>query len=84
MWYMNEAANENWSIRQFNRQISVLYFERFLSSTTPEAVKKVAVELLGKPTPAEFIRNPYILNFMGLKTEASYFEKDIEQGLICN
>ena len=84
MWYMNEAANENWSSRQLNRQISVLYFERLLSSTIPEAVKNEAVELLGKPTPEEFIRNPYILNFMGLKTEASYFEKDIEQGLIDN
>lgn len=84
MWYMNEAANENWSSRQLARQVSVLYYERLLSSSTPDAVKNEAAELLGKPAPEEFIRNPYVLNFLGIKADSSYFEKDIEHGLIDN
>lgn len=84
MWYMNEAAKENWSSRQLARQISVLYYERLLSSASPEAVKNKTIELLEKPIPEGFIRNPYILNFMGIKENSSFLEKDIEQGLIDN
>lgn len=84
MWYMNEAANENWSSRQLARQVAVLYYERLLSSATPAAVKKEAAKLLGESVAEEFIRNPYILNFIGIKEDASYFEKDIEHGLIDN
>ncbi|WP_071145646.1 PDDEXK nuclease domain-containing protein [Bacteroides ihuae] len=46
--------------------------------------KNEAIELLGQPAAEEFIRKPYILNFMGIKEASSYFEKDIEQGLIDN
>lgn len=66
MWYMNEAANENWSSRQLARQVAVLYYERLLSSATPAAVKKEAAKLLGESVAEEFIRNPYILNFIGI------------------
>lgn len=46
--------------------------------------KNEAIELLGQPAAEEFIRKPYILNFMGIKEASSYFEKDIEQRLIDN
>jgi len=42
-WYMNEAADQNWSTRQLDRQISVLYYERLLASRDQEPVKQEAL-----------------------------------------
>jgi predicted nuclease of restriction endonuclease-like (RecB) superfamily len=43
-WYMNEAANQSWSTRQLDRQISVFYYERILGSRDKESVRREAVE----------------------------------------
>jgi predicted nuclease of restriction endonuclease-like (RecB) superfamily len=68
-WYMNEAVAENWSTRQLERQISVLYYDRMLKSIDKQSVKDDAqknmnLEQLG---PESFIRNLYILEFLELK-----------------
>ena len=85
-WYMNEAAAENWSSRQLERQISVLYYDRMLvsadkQSTRADAEKNMA---LAKMEPESFIRNPYVLEFLDLKDYPDLHEKDIEEGLINN
>ena len=85
-WYMNEAASENWSSRQLERQISVLYYDRMLlsadrQSTRGDAEKNMA---LAKLEPESFIRNPYVLEFLNLKDYPNLHEKDIEEGLINN
>ena len=85
-WYMNESAAENWSSRQLERQISVLYYDRMLlsadkQSTQADADKNMA---LAKLEPESFIRNPYVLEFLNLKDYPNLHEKDIEEGLINN
>ena len=85
-WYMNEAVAENWSSRQLERQISVLYYDRMMlsadkSSTRSDADKNMA---LAKLEPESFIRNPYVLEFLNLKDYPNLHEKDIEEGLINN
>lgn len=82
MWYMNEAANETWSTRQLDRQISVLYFERLLSSQNVGSVKKEAAEKMKEMRPNEFIRDPYVLDFLNLGDYPAIHETDVEQGLI--
>lgn len=82
LWYMNEAANETWSTRQLDRQISTLYYERLLSSREMESVKKEASKNMSLISPMEFIRDPYVLDFLNLKDYPSLHESDIEKTLI--
>ena len=85
-WYMNEAAVENWSSRQLERQISVLYYERMLQSADKQSTKIDAEKNLAvaKLNPESFIRNPYVLEFLNLEDYPGLHEKDIEEGLINN
>lgn len=85
-WYMDEAVAENWSSRQLERQISVLYYERMLHSNNPIDTRGDAKENLEltKLEPESLIRNPYVLEFLNLKDYPNLHEKDIEQGLIDN
>ena len=85
-WYMNEAAVENWSSRQLERQISVLYYERMLQSADKQSTKTDAEKNMAaaKLNPESFIRNPYVLEFLNLEDYPGLHEKDIEEGLINN
>lgn len=67
LWYMNEAAEQTWSSRQLDRQISVLYYERLLNSTDTVSVKVEAEQNLKQIEPQEFIHDPYVLEFLNLK-----------------
>lgn len=84
MWYMNETANEGWSSRQLDRQISVLYYDRILASKDKEDVKSEAISKLNEIKKEEFIKDPYILEFLGLSEISSFRESTLEQSLINN
>lgn len=83
-WYMNEAVTQNWSTRALERQIGTLYYERLLVSQDRVAVEQEAVDnlqALGK-SPREFVRDPVLLEFLGLSNAGSVLEGDLEQALI--
>ena len=83
-WYMNEAATQNWSSRALERQIGTLYYERLLASQDRAAVEQEAtrnVQPLNK-SPREFVRDPVLLEFLGLPGAATLLESDLEQALI--
>ena len=84
IWYMNEAANSMWSTRQLDRQISTLYYDRLLASHNKKIVIAEAEEKLQKIIPEEFIKDPYILEFLNLKEYPALRESDIEKSLINN
>ena len=84
LWYMNEAANQTWSIRQLDRQISVLYYERLLSSQDQKAVRVEAEEKVAQIVPQQFIHDPYVLEFLNLNGYPALRETTIEQALIDN
>ena len=81
-WYMNEAADQNWSTRQLDRQISVLYYERLLASREKESVKQEADEKMAALEPEHFIRDPYVLEFLNLKDYPGLRESSVEQAII--
>jgi len=83
-WYMNEAASEHWSTRQLERQISVLYYERLLASRRKPLVRKEAREKLAAVAPEQFIRDPYVLEFLDLKDYPALRESAVEQAIIEN
>jgi predicted nuclease of restriction endonuclease-like (RecB) superfamily len=83
-WYMQEAAEQGWSARALDRQISTLYFERLQLSADKPAVKAEADGLL-KPlqrTPREFLREPVMLEFLGLPDNGIALESSLEQALM--
>lgn len=84
-WYIQETIANNWSVRALERQISVLYYERLLSSQDKTHVIKEASEKTSQlPTDMKnYLRDPYILDFLNLPT-TSVLENTIEQGLIDN
>lgn len=84
LWYMNEAAEQAWSSRQLDRQISVLYYERLINSADKDSVRSEAIGKLSTLTPQNFIHDPYVLDFLDLKDYPALHESTIEQGLIDN
>lgn len=83
-WYMNETAQQNWSVRALQRQINTLYYERLLSSKEKESVVKEAEKKTTalSLTPQDILKDPYILEFLDLQDRSSFHESDFEQALI--
>ena len=82
LWYLENASNNMWSVRELDRNISTQYFERRLAAQLP-----ANVEDLPKPSehdPKEYIKNPVIAEFMGFRRDSVYSETDLEQALIGN
>jgi predicted nuclease of restriction endonuclease-like (RecB) superfamily len=86
IWYMNEAAEQSWSYRAMERQIEVLYYERLLSSKFDEGIKQEGINKINElaPSPLDFIRDPYILDFFQISPTHKLYESDLEQGLLDN
>ena len=86
-WYAKEAAEQGWSVRALDRQISTLYYERLLSTQdkAKAQVQDEAADNIAKdaaPDPRDFIRDPYVLEFLGASAVPALYEKDLEQGLL--
>ncbi len=81
-FYENEALRGGWSVRQLDRQISTLFFERTLASKNKKAMleKGSVPESADLLTPEQEIKDPLVLEFLGLKDE--YSETDLENALI--
>lgn len=81
-YYELESANNNWTARETERQINSLLYERLLLSNDKEAVLAVARGQRIPESPTEIIKDPMVLEFLGLERRASYYEKDLESAII--
>ena len=83
-WYMNEAAEQHWSVRALERQINSLYYDRMLMSRDKALVIEEMREKTAAlaPAPHDFIKDPYVLEFLGLKDNPGFRESDLEQAII--
>ncbi len=83
-WYMNEAATQNWSSRALDRQIGTLYYERLRLSEEKDAVAAEADANIQdlKQVPREFVRDPVMLEFLGLPGCGKLLESTLEQALM--
>lgn len=83
IWYENEAANEMWSTRTLQRNISSQYYHRLLKSQNQDVVRE---EMKQKTSlmqdKLEFIKNPVIAEFLGFKNNPDYTENSLEKGII--
>ena len=80
--YIAEATKNNWSARQLERQINSQLFERLLLSNDIQSVLAVARNEKQPSDAKEIIKDPMVLEFLGLKREAVYYEHDLETTLI--
>lgn len=84
LYYQLESVNNGWTKRELERQINSGLYERLLLSNDKEAVLAVARKERMPESPMEIIKDPMVLEFLGLKREAAYYEKDLESALITN
>jgi len=80
-WYLREAASEQWSVRQLERNINSFYYQRHLNN---EVVISDNSELPVTFDAKHFVKDPYVLEFVGLPAWQQHNEKDLEETLIEN
>lgn len=83
-YYLTEAADQNWSTRALERQINSLYYERMLMSRDKAPVMEEMQEKIAPlaHAPEDFIKDPYVLEFLGLKDNPNFRESDLEHAII--
>jgi len=84
LWYMEESAKANWSVRALERQIGTFYYERIISGKDKQPVAAEATNNTKdlQLTPKDIIKDPYVLEFLDLKQNNAFYESDLESALI--
>lgn len=86
LWYMDEAAQQMWSVKTLERNIGSQYYHRLLASYDKDAVEKEMKELTAPDntaiTPEQYIKSPVVTEFLGLPKDATYTESTLENALI--
>ena len=81
IFYLTEAAENMWSVRTLDRNISTLYYNRIVASIDKKIVENEMKEKTKKLQAKEFIKNPVVLEFLDLPTNMSYTENELEKEL---
>ena len=79
---MQETIESSWSTRSLERQINNLHYERMLMSRNNPKVKDEAIEKTTRQEPQHIIKDPYVLDFLGLKDNTDFRENELEQDII--
>ena len=82
IFYLTEAAENMWSVRTLDRNISTLYYNRIIASIDKKIVENEMKDKTKKLQAKEFIKNPVVLEFLDLPTSMSYTENELEKALI--
>ena len=83
-FYEIEAIENNWSLRELRRQIDSALYERLVLSRDKEKVKSLALKGQIIEKPEDVVKDPYILEFLGLEEQNSYSENKLETEIINN
>jgi predicted nuclease of restriction endonuclease-like (RecB) superfamily len=81
-FYEIEAANEGWSLRELRRQFNSSLYERLALSRDKKKVKALSRRGQIVETPHDVLKDPYVLEFLGLKEDNAYSETDLETAII--
>lgn len=86
VYYQKECVECAWSVRQLERQINSFYYERILATSEGKKaeVRGEIQKLEPNTEPKHLIKDPYILEFLGLEENKAFLEQELEQGLIDN
>ena len=85
-FYLDECVQNNWSTRQLERQINSFYYERLLSTQNEfkNEIRKEIQQLESGIQPEDIIKDPYVLEFLGLKENVKFSESEMESALVKN
>ena len=83
-FYEIEAIENNWSLRELRRQIDSALYERLVLSRDKEKVKSLALKGQIIEKPEDIVKDPYILEFLGLDERSNYSENELETAIINN
>jgi len=85
-WYLKESAEQSWAYQTLDRNINSQYYERMLLSQSQKPVEDEMKEKTGnfQHDKLAFIKNPTVLEFLGLQNNLGYIEKDLEDAIIDN
>ncbi len=83
-YYLEEAISQNWSTRALERQINSFYYERIMSSKNNNGVINEAKKATNTfpLSPEDFIKDPYVLEFLDISSDSGFLEKDIEKAIV--
>ena len=83
-WYEKEAIAGSWSVRTLQRNVGSDYYHRMLLSQQKELVKEEMLEITEplQEKKLEFVKNPLVLEFLGIPENNSYKETDLEKAII--
>lgn len=81
-FYEVECANARWSTRELDRQINSLLFERLVLSRDKKKIMMLAKKGHEVSSPGDLVKDPYVLEFTGLRQDESFLESDLEDALI--
>ncbi len=81
-YYQIEAYENNWSLRELQRQFDSALYERLVLSRDKKAIKELSEKGQVLEKPKDTLKDPYILEFVGLPENSKYSETDLEQGII--
>jgi predicted nuclease of restriction endonuclease-like (RecB) superfamily len=81
-FYEIEAAENSWSVRELERQISSSLYQRLALSRDQDEIKRLAKEGLVVEKAADLIKNPFVLEFLDLEERSSYSEEELETAII--
>lgn len=84
LWYMNEAATQLWSTRELERNINTQYYHRLLANQQDKSAEVVDINAKQntEDNKLEFIKNPVVAEFLGLKPNREFQESDLENAII--
>ena len=81
-FYEIEAAANQWTVRELQRQIATSLYQRLALSRDPEEIRRLATEGQVVEKAADLIKNPLVLEFLGLTEHPHYSEEDLESAII--
>ena len=81
-FYTEECVKSAWSVRQLERQIHTMYYQRLLSSQDKAPVAAEIQTTEPKPEYEKIVKDPYVMEFLQIKPDTHVFESDLEQALI--
>ncbi|WP_051656096.1 MULTISPECIES: YhcG family protein [unclassified Bacteroides] len=82
-WYLREAASANWSVRELERNINSFYYQRHLESGSVKSENATqCVANSDVLNPRQLMKDPYVLEFVGLPQSPEHSEHDLEEALI--
>ena len=80
-FYMEECVKSAWSVRQLERQINTMYYQRILASQDKVAVSKEIQTTEPKPEYEKIIKDPYVMEFLQIQPDTHVYEGELEQGV---